>query len=123
MKAMFVNSNGGIPYARLITSGLKKIETRNRDMLRELCGERVAVVYTRRGKNPLVIGAVDVTGKYFAGVEQFKAERNLHFVPEGSMYDATGRGKWCYTLENAAVCDPFPLPDSAVRHGRSWCEF
>ena len=123
MKAMFVNENGGIHYADAIVAGVKKIETRNRNVLWQLEGERVAVVKTHRNKKPMVIGYVDIVGKQFASVELFHKLWYRHFVPQGSKYDATGKGKWCYYLANAEKCEPYPLPKNAVRHGRSWCEW
>lgn len=123
MKAIFVNENGGIRYAEAIVKGLKPIETRSRNMLRALVGERVAVVRTRRGKAPVVIGYVTIYRADFCPADTFGAYRDLTLIPEGSAYDCKGRGKWFYFLSNANPCDPFPLPENAVRHGRSWCEF
>lgn len=123
MKAMFVNENGCIHWADAIVGGYKKIETRNRNMLWQLEGERVAVVKTRRNKSPMVVGYVRIVGKQFVSREQFPKLFHLHCVPTGSEYDAHGKGKWCYYLAGAEKCDPYPLPKNAVRHGRSWCEW
>ena len=123
MKGIFVNENGGIRYAKMIVNGYKPIETRPRNMLRDLVGERVAVVRTRRGKNPMVLGYVTIYRADFCPAEFFDAYRDLTLIPKGSAYDCNGRGKWFYFLSNANPCDPFPLPGNAVRHGRSWCEF
>lgn len=123
MKAIFVNENGCIRYAEAIVGGYKTIETRSRDMLRSLVGERVAIVRTRREKNPMVYGYVDIVGKTFIKKEDFADLFPLHLVPPKSSRDCTGRGKWGYILENAEKCDPYPLPSNAVRHGRSWGEF
>lgn len=125
MKAMFVNESGHVPYAQAICKRLKPVETRNKNMLSALVGERVAVVRTHRGKMPLVIGYVTI---YRATHETQKVMnsdymRHLTLIPEGSAYDSGVNGKWCYWLMDAEECEPFPLPASAVRHGRSWCEF
>ncbi len=123
MYGIFVNQNGGVPYADAIVSGVKTIETRNRNMLKSLIGERVAVVRTRRNSKPTVVGYVDIGDAYFCPAEEFDKFRDMTLVPPGSYYDVRGRGKWFYDLWNAEQCDPYPLPADAIRHGLSWCEF
>lgn len=123
MKAMFVNDDGPVKYATLIARGWKTIETRKKNMLRSLVGERVAIVRTGRGKVPEIIGYVDVVRYEFCPFCLFEMYRDLTCIPQGSKYDVSGRGKWFYHLANAETCDPYPLPADAVRHGRSWCEF
>ena len=63
MIGIFVNSDGCVPYADAIVGGYKRIETRNRDMLRDLVGKKVAVIRTRRGKNPTIVGYVTIDSK------------------------------------------------------------
>lgn len=124
MKAMFVNRlSYSMRYPYLITHGYKKAETRSKDMLSKLVGERVAVVETYRGKKPVVVGYVTVTGKMFCPAKYFHDFDDIHCVPVGSAYDCHGKGKWLYFLKDAEPCEPYPLPASAIRHGRSWCEF
>lgn len=123
MKGIFVNENGGIPYASAIARGIKPVETRSRNMLRQLVGDRVAIVRTRRGKSPVVVGYATIAFCDFWTAAQLDGIRDITLIPPGSAYDATGRGKWCYWMKEAETCDPFALPSSAVRHGRSWCEF
>ena len=123
MKAIFVNENGCSHYAQLIVKGLKDIETRSRNMLSALVGERVAVVKTRRGKNPMIIGYVDIVASEFCSASEFDKFYDHHFVHPQSMYACNGKGKWFYWLANAEECEPYALPSSAIRHGRSWCEF
>lgn len=123
MYGVFVNENGGVPYAHAITQGIKPWETRSRNMLRQIVGERVAIIRTRRGKAPTVLGYATISGAEFWTAAELDERRNLTLIPEGSAYDCKGRGKWCYHMENPVECDPFLLPADAVRHGRSWCEF
>lgn len=123
MYGIFVNSDGCVPYADAIVSGAKPIETRNKDMLSNLVGKRVAVVRTRRGKNPTIVGYVRIKSKLFVNAKAFEVFRDATLIPVGSKYDCHGKGKWLYYLEDAEKCLPYPLPESAVRHGRSWCEF
>lgn len=122
MYGIFVN-NDGIRYADAIVGGYKTIETRNRNMLRSLVGERVAVVSTSRKRKPLIVGYVDIGDAYFCPAEEFDRFRDMTLIQPGSRFDANKRGKWFYDLWNAERCDPYPLPSDAVRHGLSWCEF
>ena len=123
MIGIFVNENG-VRYAYAIVHGYKTIETRNRNMLSALIGKRVAVIRTKRNCNPLVVGYVTIESCFFCKANDFGKIWKEHLIPTGSQYDCNnGRGKWCYRLSDAEKCDPFELPSSAIRHGRSWCEF
>lgn len=123
MKGIFVNENGGIPYAQAIVRGVKPIETRNKNMLSALVGERVAIIRTHRNKAPLVLGYATILWAEHCSKEYMDAIRSITLIPEGSEHDAGKSGKWCYYMADPVACDPFPLPFSAIRHGRSWCEF
>ena len=123
MYGIFVNSDGWIPYADAIVDGVKPIETRSKDMLSWLVGQRVAIIRTRRGKNPTVIGYADIKCKAFCDSKTFENYREYTLIPPGSRYDCNGKGKWFYYMANAERCLAYPLPKNAVRHGRSWCEF
>lgn len=123
MAGIFVNENGCIKYADAIVKGIKTIETRNRNMLRCLVGQRVAIVRTKRGKLPMVVGYADIVDPYFCPSSNYEKYRDQTLVPVGSAYDVHGKGKWLYFLANAEECTPFPLPQDAVRHGLSWCEY
>lgn len=125
MYGIFVNENGKVPYAKAICQRIKPVETRNKNMLSALVGERVAVIRTHSGKAPTVVGYVTI---YRATHETQRVMnsnfmRKLTLIPEGSAYDSGAAGKWCYWLTDADECEPFPLPETAIRHGRSWCEF
>jgi len=121
MKGIFVNEDGCIRYAEAIVSGIKKVETRSRNMLRNLVGERVAIVRTRRGKSPVIVGYADITAVWKYDAEQMNNIRKFTLIPSGSKYDTGSR--WCYWMSRAEKCNPYPLPKNAVRHGRSWCEW
>ena len=123
MYGIFVNEDGGIRYADAIVQGYKTIETRTRNMLNPLVGKRVAIIRTRRGKAPTIVGYADIVNAVHRNGKWMDENRNLTLIPKGSKYDVNGWAKWCYYLENNQTCDPYPLPDGAVRHGRSWCEF
>ena len=124
MKGIFVNETGGICYAKMLVQGYKTIETRNRNMLRHLVGERVAVIRTQRDQNPLVLGYITIESSSFCKADDFHRYDNQHCVPVGSRHDCqNGKGKWFYHVTDAETCQPYPLPHSAVRHGRSWAEW
>ena len=123
MAGIFVNENGCVHYAQLIVDGIKTIETRNRNMLKSLVGQRVAIVKTRRGKNPMVIGYATIESSFFCPANAYEIFREKTLVMEGSKYDVHGKGKWMYKMVEPEKCDPFPIPKDAVRHGISWCEY
>lgn len=122
-QGIFVNEDGGIRYAEAIVNGYKTIETRTKNMLSDVVGLRVAIIRTRRGKNPMVVGYADVVSSAHMNGRWLDENRDKTLIPKGSKYDVNGWAKWCYFLENAEKCEPFPLPADAIRHGRSWCEF
>ena len=120
MKGIFVNQTNCSRYADLIANGYKTIETRSRNMLSALVGERVAIVRTMSGKNPLVIGYVDIVGSVYSKDKTAADYPECTFVPDTSKF---ANNRWFYLLRNPERCEAFPLPSSAIRHGRSWCEF
>lgn len=122
MKGIFVNEDGGVYYANAIVRGIKPVETRSRNMLKSLVGERVAVVRTHRNTGPLIVGYVTISFAVFHNAEWLEENRDLTLIPRGSKYD-TDKGRWCYWLRLPQKCKPHPLPKDAVRHGRSWYEW
>ena len=92
-------------------------------MLSALVGERVAIIRTRRGKAPTIVGYADITRWEFCPWTLFEMYRDETLIPPGSKYDIRGKGKYFYLMANPETCEPYPLPKDAIRHGRSWCEF
>lgn len=124
MYGIFVNENGGVRYAEAIVKGYKPIETRNRNMLAKCVGHNVAIIRTRRGQNPMIIGYADMYHSAKMDSKWLDDHRDLTLIPKGSAYDCKPNGsKWCYFLSDAYECDPMPLPENTIRHGRSYCEF
>lgn len=123
MKGIFVHETRGVRYAWAIAHGYKTIETRSKNMLAACVGETVAIIRTRQGHNPDIIGFVDITRAEFCPASEFDKFRNQTLIPEGSRFDCHGKGKWFYHLENAEAYFSQPLPENVVRHGRSWCEW
>lgn len=127
MKGIFINEDG-VKYAELIVSGRKIIETRTRNMLKPVVGERVAIISTSRGRKPLVIGYANIQNYSFCPITLLDGWRDLTLIPKGDTYDKLGKrngrqGKWFYEMFRPERCNPYPLPENVIRHGRSWCEW
>ena len=101
MFGIYVNESGCIPYADAIASGAKTIETRSRNVLKKLVGENVAIIKTKRGKSPVIVGHALITRVEWCSKEDFQSFFNQHLVPVGSQYDATEKGKYLYYLHGA----------------------
>lgn len=120
MYAIYINEDY-LPFADLILSGMKVWETRNRNMLGKLIGEQVAIVSTSRKRKPLIKGLATITEARHVTPEEYELFRGKTYVPKGSKYDCTPRGKWLYRMSNPIHLAPIPLPEDIIRHGRSWC--
>lgn len=123
MYGVYVNEDGGIRYALAIVQSLKPVETRSRNTLKQLVGERVAIIRTKRNKEPMVVGYADIARWEFCPYCLFEMYRADTLIPPGSKYDCTSRGKYFYWLENAEPCEPYSLPKDRINHGRSYTEF
>lgn len=122
MPVMFVHQTVAVPYADAIAAALKPIETRTRNVLRSLIGQRVAIARTRSGHPAEIVGYVTVTAATWATAAELDTMRNLTLIPKGSRYDCTGAGKWCYHLADAESRDPIRLDTlHIVRKNRSYC--
>lgn len=124
-KGIFVRDDGKLSYAMEIVNGKKPWETRTKDMLGDLVGWRVNIIRTGNGK-PMVVGSADVVAKFRTHARYLDDNRDKTLIPVGSKYyrrNSENWFVWVYVLENAVPCEPYPLPASAIRHGRSWCEF
>lgn len=114
--AMYVHSTKAEPYAELIASGAKTIETRTRDSLRQLVGHRVGIIRTRAGHPAELIGAVRITTSYRTSRDQYEDRRDRTLIPVGSKYDPKGLdGKLCYELADAVQTEPVPLSELMVQ--------
>jgi len=127
MKAIFINEND-VLYAHFIAARLKLYETRTKNTLKPCVNERVALCSTKRGRRPVVVGYADITSVKFCSISEYEERRRETKIPIGDKFDKFGTwngtpGKWFYKMENAETCEPYTLPSSAIRHGRSWCEF
>lgn len=124
-KAVYINCNG-IPFVDLIMMFQKPVETRNRNTLRTLTGERVYIAETRNGRKPLVRCSLVFGEPAIAETRAaWETVRNAACIPAGHpRYDWNGttRRKVIYPISDVHACDPFILPEG-VRHGRVWMEF
>lgn len=113
--AMYVHDTKETPYAMQIVKGLKFIETRTRNVLKRFVGERVLVIRTRSGHPAEIIGEVTIINARFYNAEELNTMRNLTRIPEGSKYDCTGNGKWCYWMADPEeYTKPIPLSECNV---------
>lgn len=112
------------PFIDWIISGLKTMETRNRNTLKSLVGKTVYIAETGTGKRPVVrcrctIGyPVIITDKAV-----YDRHRKYTCIVPGSSFDftETTKQKVLYPLSNVEKIKPFPVPDDIVRHGRIYC--
>ena len=123
MKGFFLNCSGNTFDWDIFVTKKKYIETRTRNTLEPLFGERVAVIRTGRGST-VVIGTVMLAGIMPPDKEEWsKHQRERACIEPGSKWDSEN-GKWCYYLSEPEMFKhPSPVPANAVRHGRSWCEW
>ena len=123
MYGIFINEDV-FPFAHAIADRRKPVETRNKNMLKNLYGKRVALISTRRGKLPTICGYATITCMFYYPAEYLNNIRRDTLIPAGSKYDPKpGGGKWCYWMSYPETCAEYTLPENAIRHGRSWCEF
>ena len=122
IRGIFVRNDGPAPYADKIVDGEKTIETRSRNVLGKLVGHPVVIIATGRGKKPMCIGSAWMTAVCKGSAEDLERLRGDTLIPAGDEYDTGSR--WCYLMDNPhRFKTPIPLPENAVRHGRSWCEW
>lgn len=114
------------PFVDLILAHRKRVETRTKDVFKNLFGgledDWVALIETGNGV-PMIKGEARIKHGCFVDADTFKkCIKDIACIDDGSKYDSD-KGKWCYPITWAYKTRTFPLPKNAVRHGRSWCEF
>lgn len=104
MKAININDRSS-PFTDWILDGKKIIETREKNTLKSLVGQRVGIIQTGCGKAKLV-GYVTVSGviKYETESE-FREDESRHLVNPGSKYDIKTI-KYGYVLAEPERCEP-----------------
>lgn len=113
------------PFLDQIISGRKSFETRTRDMLRSLVGQRVLLAETGRGRPVVRCSALIEYSCVARSRAAWETVRNACCIPEGSVYDwqPDTKIKHLYWITDV-VPVPVPFtPPEGVRHGRVWMEY
>ncbi len=113
------------PFLRKIMDLSKLYETRTRNMLGKLIGQRVLLCETGTGMNLVRCSAVIESIVSVRSRKDWEVYREAACIPAGSDYDWTTdtKVKWLYKLTDVQpVQIPFTPPED-VRHGRTWMEF
>ena len=125
MFAIYVNEDH-MPYANWIVSGLKTIETRNKNMLGKIVGERVAIIATAhkgyKRHDPCIIGYATIAKAEHVTQDEFELYREETMIGKEDPYNCDSRGKWLYFMEDPCAIYPTPLPRNVIKHGRSYAE-
>lgn len=120
MYGIFINCKT-IPFIDYILIGAKQYETRSRNMLSRLLGERVALIET--GKGRAIIRGYATIDRYTTLYHNSLDARKSAWI-FGTPYDIPDGGKKVfYHLKNVARCRPYELPDERINHGRAYTEF
>ena len=102
------------PYADMIISGRKILETRSTNSLRPYVGHRVGIVQTGSGRAKLV-GYATIGTPTLMGETAFREAESLHIVSVGSEFDIAPNGsKYCYPIYNAEGCTPKTLTTRGI---------
>lgn len=121
---VWINSSSA-PFLDDICARLKPFETRSRDMLGSLKGQRVIFAESARGARLARCSAVIRSVLTVTSREQWEALRPLHRVPVGNIYDwkPETKIKYLYELASIRILRPFRIPEEGIPHGRSWFEY
>jgi hypothetical protein len=107
-----VRNEDGAPFADLIASGEKTIETRPNTRLDSQSGKRLKIIRTTGvGSEARVVGEVTIGPRKFYGTkEEFDADLGKHFVTEDSKFAFPETGKYGYEmLDPVKYQEPYPL--------------
>ena len=129
--AFYIKNEGSMPFAELVTYGHKIWETRSRRTLDKLVNtpDPVYIIRTGRGKNEpsMIIGRCYIRRPEFIQADRFKDPdviAKTYVFPDSSFYPVDVPGKWCYPIKQAEPLRvSVPVPDNAIKHGRTWIEF
>ena len=120
MKGIFINCSV-FPFIYYILNGSKTVETRTRNVFKNLIGERVALIRTGKGI-PMVYGYATLGTPYRVGRDDSRSR--VHAFIACTEYDIKpGKTKLFYPLLDVKSCDPYPVPTDRINHGRSYTEW
>jgi hypothetical protein len=114
------------PFIAWIIAGLKTMETRNKNTLKQLIGKTVYFAETGKHKKPVVYCSC-IIGDPVTVIDKktYNRYREQTRIVKGSIFDFT-RGtkqKVLYPLLNVQpVKTPFSIPENAIRKNRTFCE-
>ena len=109
-----IGINVRAPYAHMIISGRKTIETRSTNSLKPYIGQRVGIVETGSGKAKLV-GYATIGMPTVMLETAFREAESLHIVSVGSEFDIAPDGeKYCYPIIDAHGCRPKTLASRGI---------
>ena len=121
MNGIYINCQD-LPFIAWILAGLKRDETRTRDMLRAIIGQRVALIETGTCPVPMIRGYATIGTPRRVSFDDIDARRAAQIL--GTPYDIKpGSAKVFYPLLHVRPCKPHPLPTEHTNHGRSYTEF
>ena len=117
-------NSASAPFMADIGDLLKRLETRSRNMLRSLVGQRVILAETQQGGYLAMYTAVIRSARPVRSYDEWDALRPLHRVPVGNPFDwkEGDRVRWVYELSSLRRLRPFLVPEGR-RHGRTWMEY
>lgn len=120
---VFINCSR-FPFLAWILSGRKQFETRTRNTLGSLVGQRVLLAETGKGRPLVRCSAVIRSVIVVRSRSEFRRFRSRCCIARGSAFDwqPWTKAKYLYLLEGVQPVDPFCPPED-VRHGRVWMEY
>jgi len=99
-----IKSEPDMPFADLILSGRKTIETRAKPTLNSLVGRRVKLIETTGKGSGKVKGEVTVgEPKFYKTKAEFDADIDKHLVQDNSEFAFGPGGKWGYPMEDPVI--------------------
>lgn len=114
------------PFIEWIIAGLKTMETRNKNMLKNLIGKTVYLAETGKHKKPIVYCSCIISDPIIVQDKKtYNKYRKQTHVIKGTCFDFTKetKQKVLYPLLNVQpVKKPFVVPDNIVRYGRTYSE-
>ena len=122
MFVVWINSSSA-PFMDDIGALLKRLETRNRDMLGFLVGQRVILAESKNGQRLARYSVVIRSARQVFSRDEWDALRPLHRVPVGNQYDwkPGAKVKYLYELSDLRRIRPFRVPEGIPR-GRTGTE-
>ena len=121
MYGIFIHCTRALPFIAWILARVKLWETRNSDVLRDLVGQRVALIDTGKRIN-MVLGYATITRSKVVNYTNVRARKAARIY--GTPYDIKPGGtKMFYRLANVQRITPYPLPADHVNSGRSFTRF